>query len=613
MRPYRLRCNKAVVMVLKDLAKKFAVGLGRRRMASGAVAAALLVAGTAGCTIEQGNSLAASSGASKGVSARSGPRANDSVIGSYLAGRQARANREISVAADYFDHALMIEPNDPALTRRTFMLMLADGRMDRAVSLAEQVRIVSSRDLMANLTMASQAFRDGDYSEAREILSVIERSGFTKLLVGLLMAWSYAGEGAVTKAQEELGKLDTANGFDSFILFHRALIYDQAGRQEEAGKYYEETGKTRARDALRVALAYGSYLERAGDAEAARRLYADYIRRVSDNPVVGVALERVGNVSAKRLVPDAAAGAAETLYGAASVLAQDRARDAAVLYLRLALHIRPDYPIAQTLLADTYETDRNWQAAIDIYQSIEPSSEYSWNARIRTAWAYEQLNKTAEAEALLKSMAAERGQDVDSLVTLADILRSRKRFAESAETYGLAIDRVPDLEERHWALFYARGIAHERSNQWPRAEKDLLKALDLRPQQPLVLNYLGYSWADQGIHLDRAVEMIKQAVSLRPNDGYIVDSLGWVLYRLGRYGDAVEKLERAAELRPEDPVINDHLGDAYWQVGRYKEARFQWRRALSFEPETDQVPIIESKLAVGLVAPESAAVNDQGG
>jgi len=149
---------------------------------------------------------------------------------------------------------------------------------------------------------------------------------------------------------------------------------------------------------------------------------------------------------------------------------------------------------------------------------------------------------------------------------------------------------------------YARGISLEQTKQWPRAEADFLKALEFRPDQPYVLNYLGYSWVDQGLNLDKARGMIKKAVSLRPNDGYIVDSLGWAHYRLGEYADAVRELERAAELRPEDPVINDHLGDAYWRVGRQTEARFQWLRALGLEPKPGLAAILKEKIKSGLKA-----------
>ena len=128
-------------------------------------------------------------------------------------------------------------------------------------------------------------------------------------------------------------------------------------------------------------------------------------------------------------------------------------------------------------------------------------------------------------------------------------------------------------------MFYFRGICYERSKQWPQAEADLKKALQLYPDQPLVLNYLGYSWIDQGVNLDEGMNMIRRAVEQRPDDGYIVNSLGWANFRIGNYDEAVKELERAVELKPDDPTINDHLGDAYWRVGRVLEARFQWSHA----------------------------------
>ena len=358
---------------------------------------------------------------------------------------------------------------------------------------------------------------------------------------------------------------------------------------------------TGARNAVRVTLAYGSYLERTDRADQARTIYETYANRVASNPVTTSALARLGKLLPPRAVPDAVAGAAETLYSAASVLAQDKARYTSVIYLQLALFARPDYPIAQTLLADLNELDHRWEQAIAIYQTIDPTSEYGWNARIRTAWALDRLERPDEAIALLRRLARERTDATDALITLADILRAQNRYREAAGVYGQAIERLIDIKDRHWSLFYARGIALERSQQWRLAEADFIKALKLKPDQPLVLNYLGYSWADQGVKLDRAVEMIEKAVSLRPNDGYIVDSLGWVLFRLRRYEEAVERLERAVELRPEDPVINDHLGDALWHVGRRIEARFQWHRALSLDPEVQLVPVIKNKLEVGLV------------
>jgi len=223
-------------------------------------------------------------------------------------------------------------------------------------------------------------------------------------------------------------------------------------------------------------------------------------------------------------------------------------------------------------------------------------------ARLRIAGNLEAAGKDDDAIDLLQRLSDQKPSRPDPLISLGDLLRSNKRFNEAVFAYDKAVSLLGDLKQRHWTVLYSRGIALERSRQWARAEKDLQQALKLNPDQPYVLNYLGYSWVDQGINLVRAEEMIKRAVKLRPNDGYIVDSLGWVLYRLMDFKGAVSHLERAVELRPEDPTINDHLGDAYWQVGRHDEARFQWQRALSLKPEPDQVSAIEKKILRGLVS-----------
>jgi Flp pilus assembly protein TadD len=212
------------------------------------------------------------------------------------------------------------------------------------------------------------------------------------------------------------------------------------------------------------------------------------------------------------------------------------------------------------------------------------------------------LDRGAEAIADLEAMTAERPTRPDPWVTLGDVQRGAQQWAAAAAAYDKAIELSDTPQARHWRLYYARGIAYERAQQWPRAESDFLKALELEPEQPYVLNYLGYSWVDQGINLSEALDMIESAVDQRPNDGFIVDSLGWAHYRLGDYREAVRHLERAVELEPDDPTINDHLGDALWQVGRAVEAEFQWRRALSLNPDEALAALIKAKLERGLVA-----------
>jgi tetratricopeptide (TPR) repeat protein len=282
------------------------------------------------------------------------------------------------------------------------------------------------------------------------------------------------------------------------------------------------------------------------------------------------------------------------------VLNQRDTVDAALIYARLALEIEPNFALAQLLAGEIRDSEGRTDDALALYRSVDPNSPLSWSARLRAALALDTLDRTDEAVTALKAMAAERPNDEDCLVELGDVLRSHERYPEAAQAYDQAIARMPKGDENAWRLYYDRGVAFERSGQWPRAETDLQRALQLSPDQPLVLNYLGYSWIDKGQNLNDALKMIERAVELRPNDGYIVDSLGWAYYRLGQLPKATQYLERAIELLPEDPTINDHLGDVYWRDGRLSEARFQWRRALQFGPEPADAKTIETKLDRGL-------------
>ena len=249
---------------------------------------------------------------------------------------------------------------------------------------------------------------------------------------------------------------------------------------------------------------------------------------------------------------------------------------------------------------------KNPELAIKMYERVPQNSPLRRNAEIQLATNLDTLDRTDEAKQHLNKLVAEHGDDTDAIMALGNILRSRKSFEECADVYGKAIAQISNPEKPNWLVFYFRGICNERAKKWDAAEADLKKALQLFPDQPHVLNYLGYSWIDQGTNLDEGMRMIRRAVEQRPDDGYIVDSLGWAYYRLGNYEEAVKNLERAVELKPEDPTINDHLGDAYWKTGRTLEANFQWSHARDLKPEPEDLIKIKQKLASGL--PEETSV-----
>ena len=269
-------------------------------------------------------------------------------------------------------------------------------------------------------------------------------------------------------------------------------------------------------------------------------------------------------------------------------------------YARLALYLRPDLVEGQILIGDTLAGQKNYDAAIEIYDTINPTSPLSHTAKIRKAQSLHENEDKEAAFSLLEEIADAQPEKTDALIELGNLLRRDELYQRAEEAYSRAIERLNEPKSEHWTLFYSRGIAYERTKRWPEAEADFLYALELEPEQPFVLNYLGYSWVDQGLNLDEAKDMLHRAVDARPDDGFIVDSLGWVYYRLKDYEKSVDSLERAVELQPGDPVINDHLGDAYWRVGREREAQFQWRRALTLEPEDDVIATIRKKLSEGL-------------
>ncbi|MEQ9640389.1 MAG: tetratricopeptide repeat protein [Alphaproteobacteria bacterium] len=546
-----------------------------------------------------GGCAASGPGAAPTSNLSAGPAA--SPLGSYLAGRSASLNGDTEAAAAYYDHALAADPDNQLLRLRAFSMQMAEGNWDRALPLAKLIDKQPATSFTADLLLATDAARRGDFEAARDHLQSDDTGNAGALMRPLLLAWVGVGLNDAALTDQALGTLGQRESLAAFRSFHAALIEDLRGNPEAAAKAFEETRASAAGNATRVVTAYASFLARRGETDKVKAMLEEYLSRFPDNPGIESALgelEQTGTIVP--MITSIGDGIAEAYYGAAGVLAQDRTADAARIYARLALFMRPDFDNGTILLGEILERDDRYADANRAYGTVAEASPYRLDARLRIASNLNRMDRVDEAIAELRAATASPDTDASALVTLADLLRGRERFTEAVTVYDQAVAKVGTIEARHWALLYARGIALERDKQWQRAEADFLKALELRPDQPLVMNYLGYSWVEQGRNLDRARDMIERAVAQRPNDGYIVDSLGWALFHLGDFEGAVKQLERAVSLRPEDPVINDHLGDAYWRVGRRLEARFKWRHALSLKPEAAAIPAIETKLESGL-------------
>lgn len=563
--------------------------MAARQMTALAVVAAL----AASCSPHPGSEANPAQTADQAVPA------SNSALGSFLAARMAQGMGDTRAAADYYADALRYDPDNTELMQRAFTLLVAEGRMDEAQPLADRLLALDSDAPIPLLVAGLKDAGAKRWAEAEARFGALPKRGVFSLLAPLMTAWSRAGAGQTDQALEALAPLAQVNGLGAMQAYHSGLINDLAGRDPAAEAGYQTA--LAGTLSIRSVEAAGSFYQRTGRAERAKDLYGRYTAEHPETLLFdGTRLLDAGTKAA-RTVPNARAGMAEALFDMASLMRQGNALDLSMVFTRLTMAAQPDFPLAQMSLADLLSAQERFTEANAIYRAIAPTSPAVTFGRLRIAMNLDETGQTDAALAELDKLAKDQPKAVDALVTKGDVLRRKKRFAEAATAYDDAVKRIPALEARHWVLLYSRGIAHERSHDWAKAEADFLKALDLQPDQPDVLNYLGYSWVDQGLHLDRARGMIEKAVALRPRDGAIVDSLGWALYRLGDYQSAVKALERAIELRPEDPTINDHLGDAYFQVGRFAEANFQWKRAMTLDPEPEHIDPLREKIQSGQV------------
>jgi tetratricopeptide (TPR) repeat protein len=520
--------------------------------------------------------------------------------GSYLAARHAGGQGDVAAAASYYRAALRGDPRNNELLGRTFLAVLANGEVEEGVKLAERILQVDKNESIARLILGVRAVKQKQYPVARRELAQSIRGPITDLAATLLSAWTMANPAEAKRAIDSIDKLAGAEWYAIFKELHAALILDVAGQKKDAAKHFERAYKLDP-TALRVVQAYGSFLARQGNTAEALKVFATFDEALPRHPLI---VEAVNDLKAGKKLPlmvdTPQAGAAEVLYGLGAALGRHGGEDLGLIYLQLSLYLAPSHPLALLSLGDLYEAMKKPELANKAYERVLLNSPLHRYAQIQLALNLDSLDRTDEAKASLEKVIAANPSDLEAIMALGNVLRGRKQFAECADVYSKGIDTIGKPEKSNWMIYYFRGICFERAKQWPKAEIDLKMALALFPDQPHVLNYLGYSWIDQGVNLDEGMRMIKRAVEQRADDGYIVDSLGWAYYRLGNMEEAVKQLERAIELKPEDPTINDHLGDAYWRVGRELEARFQWSHARDLKPEPEDLAKIEAKLKSGL-------------
>lgn len=535
-----------------------------------------------------------------------------SFSGAYLAARVAEGDNDLDSAIAYYKQALAFAPADTSLQQSLMLSLIAQGRFEESLVYADKLKTVPDVERFSRLALAVGSFHKKDFAKAEYWLKLSLESDLDRLISGVMTGWAKQGAGDAGEAMASIDRLQGPDWFGLFKSFHRALIADASGLPEKADAIYAATlqdtatGNAAPETWMRNAQAYASFLARKGDKDKALSVLDQAEAFAPGKVEISALRDRI--TKGEKVEPFVAGptdGASEILLDLATALNRGGGEPFVRLYLQYALALRPDSDAALVQLAAVSEQLKDGEGAIALYRRIPASSPLKPLSELQLGLNLADLDRYDEAIAHLKALVEAHPDDMRAYQALGGVYASKEDFRSAAGLYDKAVAMLKTPTRADWNIFYQRGIAYERLKEWPKAEPNFRKALELFPDQPQVLNYLGYSWVDMNINLEEGLQMIQKAVDLRPSDGYIVDSLGWAYFRLGRFEDAVREMERAVSLKPEDPVLNDHLGDAYWRVGRRLEATFQWNQARDLKPDPDVLAALQQKLLKGLPPIES--------
>ena len=522
-------------------------------------------------------------------SSRERREAHYGAYGNFLSGQFATSQTDLARAATHYLAALALDPTAPELRDRALFAAIIADRPE-----AEKLARAEARNPAAIMLLADSDGLAGRWAAAISRLRTLPRQSSGEILRPLLLAWARFGAGHTDEALATLHAAAATPRYASLFNLHSALIADAAGRTAEAAHFYDLASTSGGAVGLRLGQILASWEARHGNTETAARRLSEFI--ASDGPL-RLALPALRAQLNVRPVANARDGFAESYVAVAAALNQAQGSDLALLLLRYALQMRPDFAAARLLQADIFAAQQQPAQALAALGAIGPHEPLAPVAKLRAAGILATEGKAAPAIAMLDALAAEFPDRSEPLEQKGEILRADNQFTAAATAFTEAIKRLQPFDPITWRLYFERGVSLERAGDWDHAEPDLQHAMQLAPRQPSVLNYLAYSWADQGKHLVQARQMLESAAMMQPDDGAIIDSLGWVKLRQGDTEGAIAALERAAELQTEDPTINMHLGDAYARAGRKLEAVYQWRRVLSLKPDPEDRAHVEKELA----------------
>ncbi len=549
-------------------------------------------------------------GSTAGSAAPAAPQKPAGLAAAFLAGRHAQATSDSSAAVAFYDQALAFDPQNLSILTNGYFVAAQIGDFDAALAMAKKAYELDSRAGMAPVLLAVQAFKNKAYDQAWGYLSKIPQQSMNGFAMPLLKAWALAPNQPQDKAEAELAPLKNLQDMGEMVEVTQALLAEFYGNTEAALAHYDALAKRIEEQRTSIIRIVSDGYRRLGKADKAKAALEHYLSVRGRSPSVEAYLN--STTPPKKLTPQL--GMSEALYAAAEMLLLNDANDfraqVATAYAQMALYLEPDFSMAQRFVGTALAARNHFDESNAVLGSIKKSAPDWLESQVLIAENFARQKRTGEAVEILRSVAKDTSGSKDKAgdksgwpdvyVAIGDMLRGDKKYAESAAAYDSAIKASPEGKANLWALYYSRGISYERDKKWDLAEKDFRKALELKPDEPNVLNYLGYSYLDRGEKLAEARKLIEAAYAKRPDAAEIMDSLGWMFYTVGEYDKAVQQLERAVEGAPGDGTINEHLGDAYWRVGRKSEARFQWQRALSLDIDDSQRTGLQNKLARGL-------------
>jgi len=533
------------------------------------------------------------------------PAIAETPSGAYLAARHARAQGDVASAAQYYAQVLAVDPGQPEMLENAVFANLALGEADRAAAIAAKMEADGHDSRIARIALVVRATRAEDWPAL--IDRIEDGRGAGDLADGVIAAWADLGRGNETAALSRIDRIAGEPGLRSFALYHKALVMAASGDFAAADKVFSGETDGPVQPTRRGVIAWVQVLSQLGETARAEAILDDTFGTDPDPEIAALRARLAdGETLPFTTVSGPRDGIAEVFFSLARALRQDANDEFVLTYSRAAEAIDPTHAEASITVAETLERMGQHALAIDAFAAVPRDHPSFHTAEMGRAEALRAADKPDAAAEVLGQLARQFPDLPEIHVALGDLHREQEQYTDAVTAYDRAVALLEERDTPQWFVYYVRAIANERLDNWPEAEADFRRALELNPDHPQVLNYLGYTMVEKGVNLDEALGMIEKAVEARPESGYIVDSLGWVLYRLGRHDEAIEHMERAAELMPTDPVVNDHLGDVLWAVDRRTEARFQWRRALSLHKTTPSPDLdadrVRRKLEVGLDA-----------